>query len=95
MEDPGKTVSQFWIRAFAYFTAFYIALGNAFGLISVQILHGFVPQFELNAWRFGCHFLFAFPFVIKSKCALKMPGKKIVAMITAAILVNVINVLVK
>ena len=47
--------------------------GSCASVASVQILAGSIPEFELNAWRYGFQLLTPLPFIIHQRVPLKIP----------------------
>ena len=63
------------------------------GSASVQILSGAIPEFELNAWRFGVQLIIMFPITIYRKCDIKVPRSAIWLVVLNIFFLNAINVL--
>ena len=60
--------------------------------ISVQLLGGFIPAFELNYWRFLALFLFGFPILIYQKCRIDIKTKyEFVGLVVVGIMLTVSN----
>ena len=58
-----------------------------------QILAGAIPEFELNAWRFGLLILIFIPVNMARKCDFKVPMAKIPLLVVNIIVMNAVNIL--
>ena len=67
-------------------------LCGAIGSAAVQVLGGAIPEFELNAWRFGIQWILMIPIMIYKGCELKVPCKKLPLMGLNIMLLNALNV---
>ncbi len=95
MSDYKKKIENFkdkYLKIIAYLVVIYLAANSALGTAAAQVLHGYIPHFELNAWIFLCTFLIVLPFVLNSKCDVHVPKDKILLVAIFIFLMNAINV---
>ena len=94
-EDAGKTSQTFrttLLQAQAILGAMLGVLGGAISSAAVQILSGTIPEFELNAWRFGMQWVIMIPIVMYKGCKLKVSWKTVPSMGLNILLLNAINI---
>ena len=77
---------------FAYVIAILSYVLSCASLVCVQVLGGAVPEFQLNAWRFGMQLMLVFPINIYRKCDLKVPRRKLPLIFAMFFLYNVFNI---
>ena len=58
----------------------------------VQVLGGAVPEFELNAWRFGVQVILLLPVTLYRKCDLNVPRSKLPVLFAMFLVFNASNV---
>ena len=71
-------------------SVFFSALSSA----SVQILSGTIPEFELNAWRFGVQLIMLVPIIMCKKCQIRVPRHRLFIVGLSVLLLNALNVLI-
>ena len=79
------------IATFVLIVALFL---SAVGAAGVQILSGTIPEFELNAWRFGVQFIIMIPITIYRKCDIKVPSNRFFIVGLNIVLLYAYNVLI-
>ena len=91
---PNKPKASFRMQLAACAVNLVGVLLAAVSFACVQILDGAVPEFELNAWRFGVQLVIMIPINMCRNWNLKVPKQHIPLMFFNILLVNAGNVVV-
>ena len=77
----------------ACFMLLLALVGVSIGSAAAQILGGSIPEFELNAWRFGLQLVLLLPINATRRCSLSVPRAQIPLLLVNVVLMNAVNIL--
>ena len=82
-----------WTRVFfAYALCVASMILACASIACVQVLAGAVPEFELNAWRFGANLMIITPVTLFRKCDVRVPKAKLPYLIVLFFTANIFNI---
>ena len=76
----------------AYIVCISSMVLSCLSIASVQVLGGAIPEFELNAWRFGVQVFLISPVIIYRRCDLIVPKRKLLLLFAMFFVYNAFNV---
>ena len=88
-----ETTKKKWkITLFAYALCISSMILACASIACVQVLGGAIPEFELNAMRFGTNFVIILPIILFKKCDIKMPKSSVPHMVALFFCSNIFNI---